>query len=549
MRRLLLTVLAAAALLAGACGTGPRLERPSTDIDEERYREAFATLASADFQGRRPGTDGEAKTVAWLSAQFRRLKLKGVSGDSYLQSVPMIEFTPLGAPSLSLRSSGGGRELAFRQDMVIWSRREAPVAALAGSQLVFAGFGIVAPELERNDYAGLAVDGRTVLVLAGEPPPGALLAPGQRARQPGYYARPGYKIEEALRHGAGAVLVLHDPQLTGIPWERIVAEAAGVRLDPAPEASADAQPAIEGWLSADAGRALLAAAGVDYPAILAAAAGRAFRGMPLSVTVDANLRHAPRRFLSSNVIGVLPGARHKDEYIVYTAHWDHLGIQETPAGSVLYPGAIDNASGVAGLVQIARSFTRSMPAPGRTIVFIATTGAGAGLAGSAWYVSHPLFPLADTVADLNLDTLHIGGPTRDVSVFGLGQSELDDYVRSAAALQGREVHADEDLRSGSFYASDDFSFAAHGVPAFYAIGVIDDAARGPGWGRDVRRDYLLNRYQRPGDVYDPDWDLRGTVDDLRLYYRIGLSLAHGARFPNWYRSSEFRDAGDQDRGS
>ncbi len=545
----LLTFLASAALLAGACGTAPRLERPSTDIEEERFREALATLASAEFQGRRPGTEGEAKTVAWLSDQFRRLKLKPLSGDSYLQPVPMIEFTPAAVPTLRLRGSGGVHELLFRRDMVVWSRRDAPAVSLAGSELVFAGFGVVAPELARDDYAGLDVHGRTVLLLAGEAAPVALLAPGQRARQPGYYARSGYKIDEAMRHGAAGVLLLHDPQASGFSWERIVAESAGVHLDRVPDSAAEAHPAIEGWLSADAGQALFAAAGVDYPALRAAASGRQFHGMPLGLAVDAEVRQAARRFQSSNVIGLLPGSRHKDEYIVYTAHWDHFGVQETPTGSVPYPGAIDNASGVAGLLQIARSFTRSLPAPGRSIVFIATTGGEADLAGSAWYVAHPPYPLADTVADLNLDTLHIGGPTRDVSLFGLGQSELDERVRSVAALQGREVHADEDLRSGSFYDSDAFSFAAHGVPTLYAIGGNDDAARGPGWGRDVRRDYLLNRYHRPGDVYDPDWDLRGTVEDLGLYYRVGLSLAQGGRFPNWYRTSEFRDAGGQDRGN
>ena len=253
--------------------------------------------------------------------------------------------------------------------------------------------------------------------------------------------------------------------------------------------------------------------------------------------------------LTPLVIGVLPGSRHRDEYVAYSAHWDSFGVQPGPAGSELYPGAIDNASGVAGLLQLARLFTRSRVAPGRSIIFMALTGGEANLAGSAWYVDHPAFPLAETVADLNLDTLHIGGPTRDVTVFGLGQSELDGYLRSSATLQGREVHADDDPRSGTFYASDSFSFASHGVPSLYAIGGSDDAARGPGWGRDMRRDYLLNRHHRPADGVDPDWDLRGTVDDLRLYYRVGSSLAQGGGFPNWYRSSEFREAGAQDRGN
>lgn len=541
-------LLVAVALLAGACGTPPRTERPVNDIDEDRYRDQLGTLASAEFAGRRPGTDGEARTVAYLSEQFRRLKLKPLSGDSYLQAVPLVEFTPAARPSLQVTGPSGVRALAFPADMVLWSRREEPVVSLVASGVVFAGFGVTAPELGHDDYAGIDVRGRTVVVLSGEPDLADGAGMPARSHLPGYYARPGYKAAEAARRGASALLILYQPLAAGRSWEQLVAESGGVRVDRSPEATAAPRLAVEGWLSADAGRALFAAAGVDYPAALAAAAGAGFHAQPLPVQVDAQLAHTARRFTSSNVIGVLPGSRHRDEYVAYTAHWDSLGVQPGPAGDVVYPGAVDNASGVAGLLQIARLFTRSYPQPARSIIFIALTGGEANLAGSAWYVDHPPFPLADTVADLNLDTLRIGGPTRDLVLFGAGQSELDGYLRGSATLQGREVHPDEDPRGGTFYASDSVSFATHGVPSLYAIGGNDDAARGPGWGRDARRDYLLNRRHRPTDTADPEWDLRGTVVDLRLYYRVGMNLAQGGRFPNWYRGSEFRDAAGTDRG-
>ena len=419
---------------------------PSSDIDEDAFRDELSTLASDEFAGRRPGTAGEARTVAYIVDQFRRLKLKSLSGDSYVQNVPMLEFTPDGPPSLAVAGRGAARPVEFGTGMVIWSRLDQADVALQGSELVFAGYGIVAREYGRDDYAGVDVHGKTVVVLSGDPGPVPGPAPRARTHMPGFYARAEYKIDEAARHGAGGVLVIHDPKATQAPWDVIAGDATGVRLDRVGAGGGAGRAAVEGWLSADAGRLLFATAGVDYPAAVAAAAGGAFRAMPLGLQADAHIRQSVRRIASSNVIGVLPGTQHRDEYIVYTAHWDHFGVRSTVAGDVTYPGAVDNASGVAGLLQLARSFTRTNPAPGRSIVFMAVTGGEAHLAGSAWYVENPPFPLADTVAELDLDTLRIGGPTRDVTEFGFGQSELDGYLRSAAALQGRELHADPDDR-------------------------------------------------------------------------------------------------------
>jgi Zn-dependent M28 family amino/carboxypeptidase len=539
-----------ASLLLAACAPARRMAPPSTDIDEDAYRKQLSTLASAEFEGRRPGTDGETRTVAYLVAEFRRLKLKPVSGDSYLQSVPMIEFTPDTAPALSMSGRGPVITLSAGRDMVIRSSREQAQVNLQGSDLVFAGYGIAAPEYGRDDFAGLDLHGKTVIVFSGDPGPlrTSPPAPALKLHMPGYFGRADYKIEEAARRGASGVLLIHDADATGMSWDAINNEAGGPHLQRVRPDGAPPRPELEGWLSADAGRALFAAAGLDFEASRAAAAAGGFKAMALGLRADAMIRQSIRRFTSANVIGVLPGARYKAEYIIYTAHWDQLGVRTTPTRTAVFAGAVDNASGVAGLLQVARSFSRTMPKPGRSIVFIATTGGEATLAGSAYYVENPLFALQDTVADLNLDTLHIGGPTRDVTVFGFGQSELEGYVRSAAALQGRELHADPDPKLGTFYRSDNFSFAAHGVPALYAIGGTDDAARGPQWGRSQLEDYVHHRYHRPDDVYSPDWDLRGTADDLRLYYRIGLMLAQGGRYPNWNRSSEFREGNAQDRG-
>jgi Zn-dependent M28 family amino/carboxypeptidase len=531
-----------AALLAVACAPARRVAPPSHDIDEDLYRAQLSALASDEFAGRRPGTEGETRTVAYLVAEFRRLKLKPVSGDSYLQNVPMIEFTPDAPPSLSMSGRGPVMVLGAGRDMVIRSSRELAQVTVQGSELVFAGYGIVSPENGRDDYAGLDAHGKTIIVLAGDP------GLADKLHMPGYFGRDEYKVAEAARHGASGVLLIHDAQATGLSWEAIANESGGPHLQRAPPDATMPAPEVQGWLSADAGRALFAAAGLDFGATRAAAAASPFRPIPLGLRADATIRQTMRRFTSANVIGLLQGAHLKDEYILYTAHWDQLGVRTAAAGNAVFAGAVDNASGVAGLLQLARAFARTIPRPSRSIVFMATTGGEAGRAGSAYYVDNPLFALQDTVADLNLDTLHIGGPTRDVTVFGFGQSELEGYVRGAAALQGRELHADPDPQLGMFYRSDNFSFAAHGVPALYAIGGTDDAARGPQWGRSQLEDYFRHRYHRPDDQYSPDWDLRGTADDLRLYYRIGLTLSQGGRFPNWNRSSEFREGNSQDRG-
>ncbi|MFI4890405.1 MAG: M28 family peptidase [Steroidobacterales bacterium] len=536
-------------MLLAACTPARRGPPPSSDIDEDGYREQLTTLASEEFNGRRPGTSGETRTIAYLVAQFRLLKLKPVSGDSYLQAVPMVEFTPEKDPSLTISGRGPARTLTPVRDMVIWSRRDQAQAGVQGSELVFAGFGLAAPEYARDDYAGLDVHGKTVVVLAGEPARPAPGTTGPRGHMPGFYARAAYKINEAARHGASGVLLIHDGSTAANAWDVIVNDGTGPHLERALVDGNGSRPAFEGWLSADAGRALFADAGLDYAAALAAASGSGFRPIPLGLRADADIRQSVRHFTSSNVIGMLPGGQHHDEYVIYSAHWDHLGSKAMPAGAVVFPGAVDNASGVAGLLQLARSFTRTYPAPGRSIVFMALTGGESKLAGSGFYADNPVYPLQDTVADINLDTLRIGGPTRDITVFGFGQSELEGYLRTAATLQGRELHAEPDPQLGTYYRSDNFSFAARGVPALFAVGGADDAARGPQWGQAQIDDYYQHRYHRPGDAYSPDWDLRGTATDLRLYYRVGVMLAQGGRFPNWYHNSEFRIATGPERGN
>jgi len=534
-------VLAAAGLLLGACAVRPKVPPPSTDIDETVFREHLRALSADEFEGRKPGTPGEEKTVAYLVEHFRRLGLKPANGESYLQQVPMAEILAGADAALSFSGHNATLTLAYGKDMVIWSKRPLPQVELRHSELVFVGYGIVAPEYAWNDYADIDVRGKTVLVLINDP--------GYATKDPkmfkggsmSYYGRWAYKIEEAARQGAAGVLLIHDKDAAGYGWNVVQNTWTGAQLELAAADGNDAgRAAIEGWIRQDAARGLFGAAGLDFAAAAAAAAHAGFKPIALGAQADATLHNSVRQFSSPNVIAQLPGGSRRREYVVYTAHWDHLGRDLTRSGHNIFNGAIDNASGVAGLLTMAQSFVRTKPVADRSIVFLALTGAEPGLLGSKYYVENPVFSLKETAAVLNLNALRNGGPTRDVNIFDPGNTDLEDYARAAALLQGREVAPEPTPEQGLYFRSDNFIFAMAGVPALYAQRGMDDTARGPVWGRTQLDDFMAHRYHQPDDQYSADWDVRGALDDLRLYYGVGMSVAHSRRFPRWYPNSEFR---------
>lgn len=530
-------------LLLCACAAGTRPPPPSTDVEETGFREGVRTLASDDYEGRRPGTPGEDKTVAYLVDHLRKLGLKPGNGASFLQAVPLMEISAGAESTLSISGAGGRRILDNLVDRVIWSRRADPHVELVHSGLVFVGYGIVAPEYDWNDYPE-DVRGKTVVILAGDPGVASrdpkLFKGGAMTR----YGLPRYKLEEAARHGASGALLIHDDAAAGFGWNVVVNTWGGPQL-----AAPDAEPraAVEGWLSGRAARDTFAQAGLDFAMLAAAAARPGFKPVPMTLQADAMLQNTVRRVDSSNVIAVLPGARRSREYLIYTAHWDGLGRAAGRPGHDIFNGAVDNATGTSGLLMLAQSFVRTHPAPDRSIVFLALTAGEYGLLGSAYYAANPVYPLRDTVAVLNLDTLHIGGPTRDVAVFDYGDSQLDEFLREAAVLQGRELHPEPNPAQGWFYRSDQFSFALVGVPALFAKAGTDDAARGPRFGQELLDEYLRLRYREPSDQYSADWDVRGTLDDLNLYYAVGMRLSRTRRFPGWNPGSEFRAARDLSR--
>jgi Zn-dependent M28 family amino/carboxypeptidase len=512
---------------------------PSPDIDEGLYRNALRTLAGDDYLGRKPGTAGEDKTVAFLVESFKKIGLKPGNGESFIQTVPLVESIGAADATLSFAGQQGLRTLAYGKDMVIWNASAAATAQLQRSDVVFVGFGIVASEYNWNDYADTDVHGKTVLVLANDPGYASkdpTLFKGGAVTQ---YGRWAYKIEEAARQGAAGVLLIHDVDSVGFGWNVVQNTWMGAQLHRPAAAGSSAQPAIEGWLRHEPARDLFSADGRDLTALSAAAAHPGFKAVALGLKADALLHSSVRQFNSANVVALLPGSK-KRECLIYQAHWDSLGIDPARQGHNIFNGAQNNATGVAGLLALAQSFQRTKPAPDRSIVFLATTAAEPNQLGSEYYTDNPLFPLRETEAVIALDSLLIGGPTRDVSIFGVGNSDLEDTARAVALLQGRETRPEPSPQRGNYFNTDSFNFARAGVPVLYVQGGPDNSARGPVWGQAQVDDYRLNRYRQPADQYGPDWNVRGALSDLALYYEAGMRITHARRFPRWYPNSEFR---------
>ncbi len=537
--RCLFLLMTIAGLLPG-CTVRPKEPPPSTDVDDTAYADYVRVLASDDFQGRKPGTAGEDKTVSYLIENFRKLGMRPGNGTSYVQQVPLVQISASADATLIATGASGSRNLVFGKDMVIWSKRAVPEINVRGSELVFVGYGIVAPEYSWNDYANLDVHNKTVVVLANDP--------GYASKDPTVfkgnamteYGRDAYKVEEAARQGAQGVLLIHDAAVVGYGWNVIQATFTGAQFElPASDGNAG-RAAIEGWVANDVARALFNSAGIDFARTTLAASHPGFKGLSLGIRIDATIHNAIRSFNSQNVLALWPG-RKSSEYVLYTAHWDSLGVDAARLGHNTFNGAVDDATGVAGLLSLAQSFKRTVdPKPDRSIAFLATTAAQPDLLGSQYYVENPILPLRQTVAVINVDMLIDGGRTRDVSILGFGNSDLEDAARAEALLQGREAHAEPNPQLGLYFRSDSYSFARRGIAALYTRAGIDSAARGPLWGKTQIDDYFARRFRQPSDQYSADWDVGGAVTDLNLDYRIGIRIASSKRFPRWYPNSEFR---------
>ncbi len=518
----------------------------SDAIDAEDFVEHVKTLASDAFEGRGPGSPGEDKTVAYLQAQFQRIGLKPGNGDSFFQTVPMVETTADPSTVLKLTVAGQPRELKFGNDMVIGTRSGKPQVSIADSELVFVGYGVDAPEQDWNDYAGIDVTGKTVVMLVNDPGFHANDASLFEGKRMTYYGRWTYKYEQAARKGAAAALIIHDSEGASYGWDVVRNSWSGAQYDLPAQEDPDPRLPAQGWITGEQATSLFTAAGLDLDALRKAANQRGFKAVPMQARMSVQLASTIAEKSSRNVVGRLDGAKRPDEAVLYMAHWDHLGKHPDEAGDNIYNGAVDNATGVAGILEIAEAFAAQATPPERSLLFLAVTLEESGLLGSRYYVAHPSVPLDKTVAVINLDALAVTGKARNLIVVGKGNSELEDILAPIVEGQQRVLDEESNPAGGYYFRSDHFNFAKAGVPALYVDSGDDLVTGGKAAGEAAGKDYNDHRYHKPGDEYAAaTWKFEGVLEDLDAVYGVGRKLASSDQWPNWRSGNPFRAARDK----
>jgi Zn-dependent M28 family amino/carboxypeptidase len=522
-------------------------------IDQNAILAHIKVLSSDEFEGRAPGTKGEDRSVSYIEDQFKKLNLKPGNPDgTYTQKVPLVGILGAELKPLTFTKGSQKQTLKWSDEVVAWTKHVAAGASINKSDVVFAGYGVEAPEYNWNDFKDVDVKGKTIIVLVNDP---AVPDPNNPARlDPNtfkgdamtYYGRWTYKFEEGARKGAAAILVVHETGPAGYPF-KVVQGNLNEKFDLVTPDKNMSRANIEGWITSDAARKILAMGGQDYDALKKQARTREFRPVPLGLKASMAIKNTLRTIESQNVIAKLEGSdpRLKDEYVTYSAHWDHLGIGAPVNGDRIYNGALDNASGVAAVLEIARAFTQVQPQPKRSILFLMVTAEEQGLLGSEYYSISPLYPLNKTLANINLDGINQWGRTKDITVIGMGASDLDDYLKAAANEQGRVLRPDPEPEKGFYYRSDHFNFAKQGVPALDPDAGIDFVGKSPDWGRKKRDEYTEKDYHAPSDEIKPDWDLAGAVDDAQLFFAVGHRVANADKYPEWKPGNEFKAKRDE----
>jgi Zn-dependent M28 family amino/carboxypeptidase len=526
----------------------PTIALPVSGITDKSLKVDTATLASDAFEGRRPGTPGGDKAVAYITQRMQAIGLTPGNHGKWTQDVPLVTITT--APDANLLLTGGAAPLtlAYGSEVVLWTKRQVATQVLTASPVVFVGYGINAPEKGWNDYAGTDVHGKTVVFLVNDPD-WQTVAAGSDAgpfegRAETYYGRYTYKFEEAMRQGAAAALVIHDTAPAGYPWNVITTSWTGPQIDLDSDDRGMRRTGVEGWITKAAAEKLLAAGGQDLAKLTVAAQTKGFTAVALPLKASATLHNTIARSASKNVIGIVPGSKYPTETVFFTAHWDHLGrCPADKTGDDICNGAVDNASGVAGVLALAEAYAKG-PKPARTVAFMAVTGEESGLLGSRWYAEHPIYPLATTAGGVNMDGLPVGGRTHDIVLSGGGKSDLDTLAMAIAKTQGRYVAPETSPEKGGYFRSDHFSFAKLGVPMLRGGSGIDRLDGGSAAGQAAADDYTAHRYHQPSDNYDPTWNWAGAVEDLDLYYAVGRQLADGHDWPNWYPGQAFKAVRD-----
>lgn len=510
-------------------------------FNADSLKQYLSVLASDSFMGRKPFTEGETTTLDYLQKQFASIGLEPGNGNSFLQEVPMVNIMANAAPEMQINGASKNFKLKAFDDYVVWTDKPDSIETWDKTDIIFAGYGVVAPEYNWNDYEGLDVKGKIVIVMVNDPGFWSGDTTLFKGKTMTYYGRWTYKFEEAARQGAKGCLVIHNTKAASYPFSVLQNGFNTSRLQLDNRGKNKKNCDMIGWITESAANQLFSAAGFDS-SLLKKADQRGFKPVSLSLQASTSMKVNVTYNKSYNVIGKINGSKHPDEVIIYTAHWDHLGIGHPDAqGDSIYNGALDNASGTAGLLELARAFKSMKTPPERTVVFLSVTSEEQGLLGSQYYAENPIYPADKTVANINLDGLNAYGKTKDIVVIGQGQSELEDYLKEEIEKTGGYIAYESHPEAGLFYRSDHFNFAKIGVPAIFTGSGIDVVGKGKEYGKKLEDDYTSKNYHQPSDNYDPNWTMEGGISDLKLLFLVGKRMAFSDKWPQWKSGSEFKN--------
>ncbi len=539
MKRYFSLTLITTAILAGCATTSitsDDVAKGYNSIQADEIAKHVKVLASDEFGGRAPSSEGEKLTLDYLTKEFTALGFEPGNGDSFFQEVPLVSLEADSDMVLNI----GGKDYQYKKDMVMGSSRISAQEGIENSELVFVGYGVNAPEYNWNDYEGLDVKGKTVVMLVNDP--------GFATKDPAlftgdamtYYGRWTYKYEEASRQGAAGAIIIHETAPASYPWSVVENSWSGEQFGFVKENNNMDRVAVEGWVTVDVAKELFSKAGLNFETAKANAAKGAYHVDMGDLTATVNVKNTIKKSVSYNFIATLPGSKTPDEHIIYSAHWDHLGTDKNRKGDQIYNGAHDNATGTAGMIEVAEAFTKLGKRPDRSITFLAVTAEEQGLLGSKYYAANPVIPANKTVANINMDSLNLLGKVKDISVVGIGKSQMDELLATAAKEQGRKVSGDPKPSSGGYYRSDHFAFANMGVPAMYAGGGTQAFDEETANYRKRMSLVLRGCYHQPCDRYRDEWDLSGAVQDLQLFYKVGFDISQQTQWPTWNENSEFQ---------
>ncbi|RPH33855.1 MAG: M28 family peptidase [Bacteroidales bacterium] len=532
MKRRVINLFSLFAILAMVVSCGNVKQSNNSIINTDDLKQRISVLASDDFQGRFPGTIGEEKTIKYLEEQFKLVGAQPGNGQSYFQEVPLIQITSDQIMKLKIKGAKEELLLNFSEDFIGGTPQPIENIDITNSELVFVGFGINAPDYGWNDYAGVDVKGKMVIALVNDP--GFYDSSLFKGKNMTYYGRWIYKYEEAARQGAAGVILVHETEAASYPWGVVQNSWSGTRFYLADNIVTKSGLKFQSWVTKESANRIFDLAGVNYEKALQDAAKKGFAAQQLNLNASIGFKNSVKYINSKNVVALIPGTDLSDEYIIYTAHWDHFGVNPKFKGDSILNGALDNATGTAALVEMARVFNSQEIKPKRSILLMAVTCEEQGLLGSQFYAENPIYPLNKTVAVINMDALNIFGKTKDMSISGLGYSELDDYAVEVLKAHNRYAAADPKPERGGYYRSDHFSFAKVGVPSINMGFGVDNIEHGKQWSMDTMGKWISENYHKPTDNYEPNiWKFDGMVEDLTVYFELGYKLSMIGEFPNW----------------